>query len=100
MEGGGWQFRARTWMIDLKGRGIRVNVLSPGARRTPVMLGCPVSIQSRAPERLLAWLTAHILLRRAPNADEVVAAALFLISADASFVSGIELFGDGRTARM
>lgn len=90
---------ARTWTMDLKDRGIRVNVLSPGATRTPGLLGLAGPDPDRQ-KSLLAGLAADIPLGRVADADEVAAAALFLASAEASFVTGIELFVDGGTVQV
>jgi NAD(P)-dependent dehydrogenase (short-subunit alcohol dehydrogenase family) len=90
---------ARSWTMDLKHRGIRVNVLSPGATLTPGLLG----LAGPDPDRqkgLLAALTADIPLGRVADADEVASVALFLASSDASFVAGVELFVDGGTAQV
>ena len=90
---------ARTWTMDLKDRGIRVNVLSPGATLTPGLLGVAGPDPARQ-KGLLAALTADIPLGRVADADEVASVALFLASSDASFVAGVELFVDGGTAQV
>jgi NAD(P)-dependent dehydrogenase (short-subunit alcohol dehydrogenase family) len=90
---------ARSWTMDLKHRGIRVNVLSPGATLTPGLLGLAGPDPDRQ-KALLAALTADIPLGRAAGADEVASVALFLASSDASFVAGVELFVDGGTAQV
>lgn len=90
---------ARTWTLDLKKRGIRVNVLSPGATRTPGLLDLvgpdPVKQQG-----LIDHLAAGIPLGRVADPDEIARVALFLASEDASFVAGVELFADGGTAQV
>ena len=83
---------ARGWAVDLTGRAIRVNVLSPGPTRTPGLLG------QFTPDRHQAALdsfAAHVPLGRVAEPDEIAAAAAFLASDDASFVNGIEFFADG-----
>lgn len=79
---------ARCWCQDLKPRGIRVNVLSPGPTKTP-------GLQALAGSEQQAGLIAAIPLGRLGQTDEIAAAALFLASADGSFVNGIELVVDG-----
>lgn len=90
---------ARNWILDLKGRAIRVNTLSPGATRTPglVDLAGPDAAQQQG---LLDALASRIPMGRVGEADEIAKAALFLASDDASFVNGIELFVDGGAAQI
>jgi len=90
---------ARSWIVDLKGRHIRVNVLSPGSTKTPglVALAGPDSVQQQA---MLDDLAAQIPLGRVGDADEIAKAAVFLASDDSSFVNGVELFVDGGQAQI
>lgn len=88
---------ARSWIIDLKGQDIRVNVLSPGPTRTPGLLGIA------PPERQDAFvemMAATVPLGRIGHPDEIAAAAVFLASDAASFVNGTELFVDGGQAQV
>jgi len=82
----------RAWTVELKDRGIRSNVLSPGPTDTPIMYG--------QPEDVVAKMVASIPMGRIGQADEIAKAALFLASDDSSFVSGIELFVDGGRAQI
>ena len=90
---------ARSWILDLKGRKIRVNVLSPGATRTPglVELAGPDKAQQQG---LVDYLASRIPLGRAGEPEEIAKAAVFLASDDASFVNGAELFADGGQAQV
>lgn len=78
---------ARGWVVDLKDRGIRVNVLNPGTIDTPAL--APVSPEEKA------YIKTQIPRGELGRPEEIAAAALFLASGDASFVNGIELFVDG-----
>ncbi|WP_249976902.1 SDR family oxidoreductase [Vreelandella olivaria] len=81
---------ARTWTTDLKSRGIRVNVVSPGMIHTPAM---QTYLQNNAgAEDALKQMTP---LERLGQAEEVAKAVLFLASSDSSFIAGEELFVDG-----
>jgi hypothetical protein len=90
---------ARNWILDVKDRGIRINTLSPGPTRTPglVDLAGPDAAQQQG---LLDQLAAQVPLGRVAEADEIAAAAVFLASDDASYVTGIELFVDGGMAQV
>lgn len=90
---------ARSWILDLKGRAIRVNTLSPGPTHTPglVDLAGPDLANQQG---LLDYLTAQIPLGRMGQPEDVAKAAVFLASDDASFVNGVELFADGGMAQV
>ena len=78
--------------------GIRANCLAPGWVRTP-MSESEMHDVARARgitvEQAFAALTERIALRRIANAEEMAGCALFLASADASFVTGTVLVADG-----
>jgi NAD(P)-dependent dehydrogenase (short-subunit alcohol dehydrogenase family) len=90
---------ARSWVLDLKGRAIRVNTLSPGPIHTPglVDLAGPDPAKQQG---LLQHLTSQIPLGRIGQPQEVAKAAVFLASDDSSFITGIELFADGGVAQV
>lgn len=90
---------ARSWVLDLKDRAIRINVVSPGPVRTPglVELAGP---EAAAQQGLLDMLAAQVPLGRVGEPEEIAKAVLFLASDDASFVNGTELFVDGGLAQV
>ncbi|MDT7799819.1 MAG: hypothetical protein QOI78_3252 [Actinomycetota bacterium] len=88
---------ARTWALDLKGKGVRVNVLSPGPTRTPGLLGLA---EPAAQQAMLDMFEADVPLGRIGDPSEIAGAALFLASPDASFVNGVEFFVDGGQAQV
>jgi NAD(P)-dependent dehydrogenase (short-subunit alcohol dehydrogenase family) len=88
----------RSWVVDLKGRNIRVNALSPGPIDTPALAGLTRSEQET--DQLRASLAAGAPLGRLGTPDEIAKAAVFLASDDSSYVTGIELFVDGGTAQV
>jgi NAD(P)-dependent dehydrogenase (short-subunit alcohol dehydrogenase family) len=79
---------ARTWIVDLKGRDIRINVLSPGYTATP-------GLSQFMTDDEKATAVASVPLGRIGTPDDLGKAAVFLASDDSAYVSGIELFVDG-----
>ncbi|MGQ9371721.1 SDR family oxidoreductase [Azospirillum sp. ST 5-10] len=90
---------ARSWILDLKDRGIRVNTLSPGPTRTPGLVGLAGPDAARQ-QGLVDHLAAQVPLGRVGDPDEIAKAAVFLASDDSSFVNGVELFADGGMAQV
>jgi NAD(P)-dependent dehydrogenase (short-subunit alcohol dehydrogenase family) len=90
---------ARSWALDLKDTGIRVNVLSPGATHTPGLVNLAGDDPAQQ-QGLLDFLASRIPLGRVGQAEEIAKAALFLASDDSSFVNGAELFADGGQAQV
>jgi NAD(P)-dependent dehydrogenase (short-subunit alcohol dehydrogenase family) len=88
---------ARSWALDLKDRGIRVNVVSPGPIRTP---GLGDLVPDDARQGLFDNLAAQVPLGRLGEPQEVANAVAFLASDQASFINGIELFVDGGMAQV
>jgi NAD(P)-dependent dehydrogenase (short-subunit alcohol dehydrogenase family) len=84
---------ARSWAIDLKGTGIRVNVLSPGPTATEL------AKEAVGEEGLKAFGSMNPLQRVADPA-EIGAVAAFLASADSSFMTGSEVAVDGGLAQV
>ena len=89
----------RSWILDVKDRGIRINAISPGTTHTPglVNLAGPDKAQQQG---LLTYLASTIPLGRVAQPEEIAKAVLFLASDDASFVNGAELFVDGGAAQI
>jgi len=87
---------ARTWTSDLKGTGIRVNVVSPGPIDTPGLNGLATGYE----EAFKAGMTATVPLGRIGDAGEIADAVVFLASRESSFIAGTELFVDGGAAQV
>ena len=79
---------ARTWLNELKGRNIRVNVLHPGPIATPMQDQVLTAEAKQMFESLIPRGTMG-------RPEEIAAVALFLASDDSSFVNGVELAVDG-----
>jgi NAD(P)-dependent dehydrogenase (short-subunit alcohol dehydrogenase family) len=84
---------ARTWAMELKDRGIRVNTLSPGPVETPIIDGQFKSKEEA--DRARAFFAGITPLGRIGRPEEMAAAILFLASDDSSFSTGIDLVADG-----
>ena len=84
---------ARVMASELSPRGIRVNVVAPGAARTPIWNGAAPTADAYA--ALDKRISRSIPLGRLGEADEVAKTVLFLASDDASNVQGAEIFVDG-----
>jgi NAD(P)-dependent dehydrogenase (short-subunit alcohol dehydrogenase family) len=79
---------ARTWIVDLKGRDIRINVVSPGYTDTP-------GLSQFVTDQEKAAMAASVPLGRLGVPDDLGKAAVFLACDDSAYVTGIELFVDG-----
>ncbi|MGN5544958.1 SDR family NAD(P)-dependent oxidoreductase [Xanthomonas hortorum] len=84
---------ARTWAEDLKGTGIRVNVLSPGATATDL------AKEALGEEGQKAY-GAMTPLQRMGDPAEIGAVAAFLASPDSSFMTASEVAVDGGLAQL
>jgi len=84
---------AKTWAEDLKGTGIRVNVLSPGATATEL------AKEALGEEGQNAY-GAMTPLQRMADPSEIAAAAAFLASSDSSFMTASEVAVDGGLAQL
>jgi NAD(P)-dependent dehydrogenase (short-subunit alcohol dehydrogenase family) len=87
---------ARTWANELKGRGIRVNVIVAGSTATP---GSDNLADQTSPGESITQFRADriagIPLGRFGEPDEIANAALFLASDLASFTTGSTVTADG-----
>ena len=83
---------ARTWLVDLKDRKIRVNILSPGTIDTPIL--DPLGADAKE------YFKSQVPRGEIGRPEEIATVALFLASRDSSFVNGVELFVDGGTAQI
>ncbi|MET7933218.1 SDR family oxidoreductase [Streptomyces sp. NPDC005322] len=91
----------RAWIQDIKGSGIRMNVLSPGAVDTDSLRSAAAMAQGA--DRVDAFVTAMgegNPTGRIADPREMGKAAVFLSSDASSFVTGVELFVDGGMAQV
>lgn len=72
---------------ELAPRGIRVNAVAPGPTNTPIMHGLP--------QEWITSMEASVPLGRMAEPSEVASAVSYLLSDDASFVTGSVLVANG-----
>jgi NAD(P)-dependent dehydrogenase (short-subunit alcohol dehydrogenase family) len=83
----------KTLAIELAGRNIRVNCISPGPISTPIY--SKMGMAEEALKEFAAGVQAKIPLKRFGEASDVAQAALFLASSESAFMTGAELAVDG-----
>ena len=86
----------RSWILDMKGTGLRINVLSPGSVVTPAydeLFGSEL-------DNYLEQAKTDIPLGRVGQVEEIANAVMFLASEESSYLNGIELFADGGRAQI
>jgi NAD(P)-dependent dehydrogenase (short-subunit alcohol dehydrogenase family) len=88
---------AKTLAVELAGKKIRVNVVSPGPISTPIFgkMGLPEA----AVQELGGAILAQVPLARFGEASEIAKAVTYLASSDAAYVTGTELLVDGGLAQ-
>ncbi len=89
---------ARSWALDLKGKDVRVNVLSPGATQTVKLQEMFESTGMQ--EEIIDDYKKLTPLGRIGAPQETAAVAAFLASDDSSFMTGSEVFVDGGLAQI
>lgn len=87
---------ARSWALELRTRGIRVNLLSPGPVETAILDKLGIAPEDRG--SFLESMSAAIPLGRLGQPGELARAAFFLASDASSFVTGMNLRVDGGMA--
>jgi NAD(P)-dependent dehydrogenase (short-subunit alcohol dehydrogenase family) len=89
---------ARSWIVDLKARKIRVNVVSPGPTDTPgFRRGSPDEATARA---RIDFIAAHIPAGRIGEPDDIADVVAFLASDRAAFINGADIAVDGGWAQI
>lgn len=86
---------ARTWAGELRGRNIRVNVVSPGYIATPGLEGLAAAQGAPSWDAFNTARNAEIPLGRLGTPQDIADAVLFLASDRSTYVTGTELLVDG-----
>ncbi len=89
---------SRTLSAELVGRGIRVNVVSPGPVVTPILgrMGMPADELEETAKNL----EAQVPMKRFGRPEEIAKTVLFLASDDSSFLLGTEIVADGGMSQL
>ncbi|MDX8463174.1 SDR family NAD(P)-dependent oxidoreductase [Mesorhizobium humile] len=86
----------RAWIKDVKGTGIRINLLSPGAVDTPSLRSASAKAGGEGKvEAIIQSIRDRHPSGRIGEPDEIGKAAVFLASEASSYVNGLEMFVDG-----
>lgn len=86
----------RSWILDMRGTEIRINILSPGTIVTPAydeLFGSEL-------DHFLEQAKNDIPLGRVGQVEEISNAVMFLASNESSYMNGVELFVDGGVAQV
>lgn len=93
---GGIVSMARAIAADLAPRGIRVNIVAPGATKTPIWKrGQHATLSEDESARHAKFVSSLVPLGRWGEPEELAKAVLFLASDDSSYVNAVELMVDG-----
>jgi NAD(P)-dependent dehydrogenase (short-subunit alcohol dehydrogenase family) len=86
---------SKTAAIEYASRGIRINVVCPGAHRTPMLAGVFETVSPGDPARAEAMYVQHIPAGRIAEPVECARTIAWLLSDAASYVTGAVLTVDG-----
>ncbi|WP_025097352.1 MULTISPECIES: SDR family oxidoreductase [Burkholderia] len=89
---------ARSWLIDLKQKKVRVNVISPGMVDTPAIDG--LAGDPATAGGMKAHFASQTPLGKIARPEDIAAVALFLASDESSHVNGADLPVDGGTGQI
>ena len=89
---------ARGWTMELKGRKIRVNTISPGPIETPALE--KAGLTAEQVEQAAAQFASQVPLGRRGKPEEIAAAVVFLASDESSYITGVDLAVDGGMAQV
>jgi NAD(P)-dependent dehydrogenase (short-subunit alcohol dehydrogenase family) len=93
---GGLVSMARSIAADLAPRKIRVNVVAPGATKTPIWKrGARANATAEESAKVSDFFSSTVPLARWGEPEDVAKAVLFLASDDSSYINAVELMVDG-----
>jgi len=86
----------RGWITEIKGSGVRINIVSPGPTDTASLR----SFFGDHAEEALDFLNGRSTIGRIGQPEEIAQAVAFLASDAASYINGVELFADGGASQV
>lgn len=86
---------AKTISHELLSRNIRVNTISPGPINTPIYSPSKMGMTTGQVQQLAEGILQNTPMKRFGTPEEIAKVALFLASADSSFIVGEEIIVDG-----
>src|SRR6201988_2320844 len=93
---GGLVSMARAIAADLAPRNIRVNVVAPGATKTPIWKRGPrANATAEESAKVSDFFSSTVPLARWGEPEDLAKAVLFLASDDSSYINAVELVVDG-----
>ena len=92
---GGLVSMARAIAADLAPRGIRVNVVAPGATKTPIWKRGRANATAEESAKVSDFFSSAVPLARWGEPEDLAKAVLFLASDDSSYINAVELMVDG-----
>jgi NAD(P)-dependent dehydrogenase (short-subunit alcohol dehydrogenase family) len=87
----------RAWTQDIKGSGVRINVVSPGPVHTESLEGFFGLDQAEA---AFEYLKSQSMVGRIGTPKDIAHAVAYLASDEAGYTNGIELFVDGGASQI
>jgi len=84
--------------LDYGPKGIRSNVVAPGATKTEMLINAMDGLSKAIKKDAFEVLTESVPLRHAATPDQITGACSFLASDDADFITGAVLLVDGGAA--
>jgi glucose 1-dehydrogenase/3-oxoacyl-[acyl-carrier protein] reductase len=87
---GGVRMLTKALAVELAAHGIRVNSVAPGPIATDF-----VSLEGVTSDQAMEFMASRLLIPRVGQPDDVAAAISFLLSDDASWITGVHLPVDG-----
>lgn len=88
----------RTWVLDLKGRGIRVNAISPGTTVIPGLEG--LAGPDADIKGFYEYLAGLVPISRNAETSEIANVVAFLASDETSYINGANIQVDGGLAQV